>query len=73
MVEKGVLVAASVIVGAVFAGFVGYKVLKKKKPEVLDKARKSMSDIKDKSSEMIQGAKRSFREGYGSVQASSAA
>jgi len=59
-VEKGLLVAA----GVVFVGLVGYKIIKKKKPDVLEKAKKSASGIKKRTSEIVEGAKESFREGY---------
>jgi hypothetical protein len=58
--EKGLLIAA----GVAFAGFVGYKIIKKKKPDVLKKAKSSISDIKKRTSEIVEGAKESFHEGY---------
>jgi hypothetical protein len=59
-IEKGLLVVA----GVAFACVVGYKIIKKKRPDVLKKAKKSASDIKKRTSEIIEGAKDSFREGY---------
>ncbi len=58
--EKGLLVTASVV----FAGLVGYKIIKKKRPDLLKKAKKSVFDIKKRTSEIIEGARASFREGY---------
>ena len=60
VIGKGLLVAA----GAVFVGLVGYKIVSKKRPEVIEKAKKSVSNIKKGASEIIKGAKESFHEGY---------
>lgn len=65
--EKGVLVTVAVGIGAVFAGIVGYKILKKKKPEIIKKAKESVADTKKKASEIAQGARESFRKGYASA------
>lgn len=58
--EKGILVT----VGVVFAGLVGYKIIEKKRPELIEKAKKSVSDAKESASEVLEGARESFREGY---------
>lgn len=60
IVEKGLLVTTVVV----FAGFVGYKVLKKKKPAMFKKFKASIFNAGKKISEMAIGAKESFREGY---------
>ena len=60
VVGKGILITA----GAIFAGLVAYKVMKKRKPELIDKGRQAVSDAREKTSEIIDGAMESFREGY---------
>ena len=62
-VEKGLLTAA----GVAFVGFVGYKIIKKKKPKWIENARKSISDAQEGAAKLIEGAKESFREGYASA------
>ena len=58
--EKGVLITTlAVIVGVAFAGFVGYKILKKK--NVLPK-------LKESCAKTIEEAKQSFREGFNGVE-----
>ena len=59
-IDKGLLVGA----GLVIAGFVGYKVIKKKKPDLIKKVKVSVSNFKKRTVDMIEGAKVSFREGY---------
>ena len=59
-IEKGLLVAA----GLVFAGVVGYKVIKKKKPDAFKNVRESVCNIKKRTFQIVEGAKDSFREGY---------
>jgi hypothetical protein len=58
--EKSVLVT----VGVVFAGLVGYKVIEKKRPDLIKKAKRSASDAKKSVSGVLEGAAESFREGY---------
>lgn len=60
MIEKGLALTA----GVVFVGLIGYKIIKKKKPDMLKKAKCSASNIKNRTKEVIEGAKASFREGY---------
>lgn len=60
IVEQG-LVAGGVVV---LAGLVGYKVVKKKKPELIARAKRSVSDAKGRVCEIIEKAKQSFMEGY---------
>ena len=60
VIEKGLL--ATVVV--VFAGFVGYKILKKKRPRMLKELKTSVSDARKKMSEIVGEARESFREGY---------
>ena len=64
VVEKGVLTTLAVVTGVAFAGLVGYKIIKKKKPELCEKVKKSVSNAKKRTSEIIEGARESFREGY---------
>ena len=61
--EKGLLVAA----GVVFAGLVGYKIIKKKKPALLEEGRKKAAAVREKTVEMAASAKKSFQEGYASA------
>ena len=63
-IEKGVLATVATVAGAAFVGLVGYKIVKKKKPKVLDKIKRSVQDMAKKPLEIIEGAKKSFREGY---------
>ena len=60
VIEKGILITA----GVVFVGAVGYKIIKKKRPDLIKKAKKSVSDVKERTLEIIDGAKESFRKGY---------
>lgn len=60
VIEKGLLIT----IGAVFAGLVGYKIIKKKKPHLIEKCKKSVSNIKKRTSEVFEGTKKSFHEGY---------
>jgi hypothetical protein len=62
--EKGVLASAVAVAGAVFAGVVGYKIIKKKRPDLLKKAKKSISGITERTGEILDGARQSFRAGY---------
>lgn len=57
---KGLLVG----VVAVFAGFVGYKILKKKNPELIKKIKGSVSNAGKKFVSVIDEARTSFSEGY---------
>lgn len=50
----GTLIMAA---GAVFAGMVVYKIIKKKNPELFN-------NVKERTSEIIKGAKESFHAGY---------
>ena len=59
-IEKGLVAVA----GVVFIGFVGYKVIRKMRPEMMRKTGKTLSGITQKSADFIEGAKHSFREGY---------
>lgn len=62
-IEKGLAVAA----GVVFIGLVGYRIVQKKKPELLKKARKSASDVTKRASKIAEKARASFRAGYAGV------
>jgi hypothetical protein len=57
---KGLLVA----VVTVFAGFVGYKIIKKKNPELINKIKGSISNAGKKFSAVVDEARISFAEGY---------
>lgn len=59
-IGKGLAVAAV----AVFAGFVGYKILQKKNPDLIKKVKGSVSDAGSKLSGMLSEARQSFQEGY---------
>ena len=63
VIEKGILTTA----GVVLAGFVGYKIIKKKKPEWIEKTKESIAKTKDNFGKLIEGAKASFQEGYASA------
>jgi hypothetical protein len=55
------IVAAIVVV---FAGVVGYKIIKKKNPGLINKVKSSASGIGNKFSSFADEAKSSFAEGY---------
>lgn len=55
------IVAAVVVV---FAGVVGYKIIKKKNPAMLNKVKGSFSGIGNSFSTFAQEARSSFAEGY---------
>ncbi|MBF0494118.1 MAG: hypothetical protein HQL28_03185 [Candidatus Omnitrophica bacterium] len=59
-IEEGLFVG----VAAVFAGLVGYKVVKKTNPELLSKLSDSYSAAGKKVTSMIDETKNAFREGY---------
>jgi hypothetical protein len=63
VIEKG-LAAIAAVVGVVFVGVVGYKIIKKKNPDALKGVSKVMGNIRDKASEIAKGAAESFSEGY---------
>ncbi len=58
--EKGLVVA----IVAVFAGFVGYKIIQKKNPELIKKIKGSVDNVGKKLSTVADEAKASFAEGY---------
>ena len=57
---KGLFAAVVVV----FAGFVGYKILKKKNPELIKKVKGSISEAGKNIADNIAAAKESFYEGY---------
>lgn len=57
---KGLLVAAV----AVFAGFVGYKIIQKKNPELINKIKGSVSNAGKRLADIVDEARTSFSEGY---------
>jgi len=59
-IGKGLLIIA----GVVFAGAVAYKIITKKNPDMIKKAKKVVSDVRKRTTEIIDGARESFREGY---------
>lgn len=59
-IEKGI--CAAVI--TVFAGFVGYKILQKKNPELVKSIKDSFSNAGNKFSAVVAESKQSFQEGY---------
>jgi hypothetical protein len=58
--DKGLIIA----VVAVFAGFVGYKIIEKKNPQLLKKMKSSVAGAGKKVSSIVDEAKASFQEGY---------
>ena len=69
---KGLLIGA-VVVGGVFVGFVGYKVVTKKGPNLLATAKKKVSNVGKRTSEVITEAKQAFAEGFAGAQAKATA
>ena len=63
VIEKG-LAAVAAVVGVVFVGVVGYKIIKKKNPHAFKSVSKVMADMKNKASEIARGAAESFSEGF---------
>ena len=59
-IGKGLFVAAV----AVFAGYVGYKILQKKNPDLIKKVKDSVSNAGQKFSDVLSEARQSFHEGY---------
>ena len=56
-----------VIVGVAVVGFVAYEIVKREKPELLAKAKKSVSDATSGVTQALKNAKSSFMEGYASA------
>ena len=52
---------------AVLIGVVGYKVIKRKNPELIENTKNKISKITSAPTEFLKGAKDSFREGYASA------
>ncbi|MBF0384243.1 MAG: hypothetical protein HQL27_00075 [Candidatus Omnitrophica bacterium] len=63
MFEKSLLTIAGIAV----IGVVGYKILKKKNPKVLKDIKNSVSNIKQNTVKLFEGAAESFKEGYASA------
>ena len=55
------------VIGVALAGFVGYKIVEKKKPEWIESSKKSLSNATEGTSKFFKGAQESFREGYASA------
>ena len=53
--------------GMVLAGVVGYKIVKKKNPKLIENTKKTISDITNAPVKFFKGARESFREGYASA------
>lgn len=62
--EKGLLATAATVAGVVFVGLVGYKIIKKKRPDAFKKVKQSISGAGKKMSGILEEAKESFHEGY---------
>lgn len=63
MFEKSLLIIAGVAV----VGVVGYKIIKKKNPEMLKNLEHSFSNISGSTAKLFEGAAQSFKEGYASA------
>ena len=63
VVEEGILITA----GVIFAGLVGYKVIKKKRPELIDKAKTSVQGVQKQAGKVFDTARDAFRSGYASA------
>lgn len=68
-IDDGFWIGVGATAVVVLAGLITFKVLKKKKPKVIEKAVKSVADAKKKTAEVAKGAKEAFREGYESTKA----
>ncbi len=68
-VENGVLIGTGVAAVVVVGGIVTYKILKKKKPEVFDKAKTSIAGVKGMASGLAKGAREAYLEGYAGARA----
>lgn len=64
LIDKGIAGIVGTLAGAAFIGIVGYKVIEKKNPALLKKAKKSVSGAKERISDIAEGARDSFREGF---------
>ncbi len=62
--EDGVWVGVGVAAVVIVAGVITFKVLKKKRPKVIEKAAKSVISAKKKTADVAKSAKDAFREGY---------
>ena len=71
-IDDGFWIGAGATVVVVVAGLITYKVLKKKKPEVIERAKKSVADVTKKTAAVAKGAKEAFREGYESAKTKAA-
>jgi hypothetical protein len=67
------MLLGAVVVGGVFVGFVGYKVVTKKSPKFLATAGKKVSNIGKRTSEIVAEAKQAFTEGFAGAQAAAKA
>jgi len=63
VIEKTVLT----VLGVALAGFVGYKIIKKKNPEWIKQVKKVISNPIEGTEKLFKGAKSSFLEGYASA------
>ncbi len=63
MLEKSLLI----ILGVAVVGFVGYEIVKREKPELLAKMKKSFSGATSEIANALKSAKASFQEGYASA------
>jgi amino acid permease len=63
MVEKSLLV----VLGVAVVGFVAYEIIKREKPALLAKAKKTVSGATSGVAGVFNSAKASFMEGYASA------
>lgn len=61
--EKGILL----VLGIAIVGFVGYEIIKREKPEMIKRAKASLSDATEGFRGALKDAKASFMEGYASA------
>lgn len=63
IIEEGAVVGIAGV-AVVLAGVIAYKIIKKRKPQLLRDVKKSASGLNKKTSEMAAAAREAFREGY---------
>jgi len=63
MLEKSLLI----VLGVAVVGFVGYEIVKREKPELLKKAKKSLADAGRSVQDALKSARSAFMEGYASA------
>ena len=65
-IKKGAVMVKGLltVLGVVFVGVVGYKILEKKNPALIKKVKGSVAGVGNKVTSIIDDAKESFYEGY---------